>query len=186
MDKEFNSVTVKRICDNFSKRINVRLLRGNNKSVTSMKLKSQMVTERLNNMVIRSHRDISNDFLNSQIKKFNTYYCSDPWVKTELLIVDKLNLNQFYIDPRRVNEDISFSRFKKIQERVNHYKVTSKNERTWEKSFRNFRIRFNNMGVEETIPLAMDYRLADLVQDMNLKWRNAYDIAHILKKKLLY
>ncbi|GBF44550.1 hypothetical protein LPTSP2_38530 [Leptospira ellinghausenii] len=142
-----------------------------------------MVTERLNNLVIRSHRDISNDFLNSQIKKFNTYYLSDPWVKTELLILDKLNLNQFYIDPRKVKEDISFSRFKKIQERMNHYKETSKNDRTWKKVFRNFRIKFNKLGVEEAISSAMYYRLADLVQDLNLKWRYAYGIPYILSKK---
>ncbi|XDD44045.1 hypothetical protein AB3N58_06790 [Leptospira sp. WS60.C2] len=183
MEKDFNSITLKRICENFSKRINVRILRGSRKSVISMKLKTQMITERLNNMVIKESRDTSQDLLIGKIKRFNANYCSDPWVKAELLILDKLNLSHFYIDPRRVKEDISFSRFKKIQERINNYKIPYKIGKTFEKMFRNFRLRMEKTREGKSSPSPMDYRLADITQDMNLMWRNQNDIPYILVKR---
>lgn len=179
---EIYYITAKKICKNFEKRINVRLLRGDLKKPPSMKLKLQMFRERFQEYRIQAERNIENDYIEGKIKKFKSYYCSDPWVKTELRILDKLNNADFYIDPKRINPEIPYSRFKQIQERIQNYKIPDKSGRTWEKAFRNFRNKMNNYKVEERRSL-LDYRLADLVTDMNLKWRNHNDIPYILSKK---
>ena len=176
---DFNTLTVKKITINFTKRINLRAIRKRNKPIISMKLRSQMVEERLNNLYLKKDRVIDSDFIHNRIKRFLTYYCSDTWIRTETKILDKLNLKSFSL---RQPREIPFSKFKKIQERINHYKIRIRNTNDFETAFKSFKIKFNKYRIKPKSEF-LEYRLGDLTKDWNLRLRNYYDIPYILSKK---
>ena len=178
-DYEFNSLTVKKITVNFSKRVFSRSIRKRDKPSISMKLRAQMVMERLNNLYIRKDRNIDSDYILNRIKVFKTYYFSDSWIKTETKILDKLNQETFILKRPR---EIPFSKFKKIQERINHYKLKKRNTNDFETGFKIFRDRFNKYKLQPKYDF-MEYRLADITADWNLRVRNHFDIPYILSKK---
>jgi hypothetical protein len=175
---DFNSLTVKKITVNFSKRIIARSIRKRDKPNLSMKLKAQMITERFRNQFIRKDRDIDTDYIQNRIKTFNTYYFSDTWIRTETRILDKLNQEAFSY---RHKKEIPYSKFKRIQEKINHYKIRNRNTNDFETGFKNFRDRFNKYTLQPKSDL--EYRLADLTADWNLRIRNHFDIPYILSKK---
>ena len=179
---EFNSLTVKKITVNFSKRIIARSIRKRDKPNLSMKLKAQMITERFRNQFIRKDRDIDTDYIQNRIKTFNTYYFSDPWIRTETRILDKLNQEAFSY---RHKKEIPYSKFKRIQEKINHYKIRNRNTNDFETGFKIFRDRFNKYTVQPKSDL-IEYRLADLTADWNLRIRNHFDIPYILSKKCTF
>ena len=138
-----------------------------------------MVMERLNNHYVRKDRNISSDYIMNRIKVFRTNYFSDSWIKTETKILDKLNQETFILKRPR---EIPFSKFKKIQERINHYKLKKRVTEDFETGFKNFRDRFNKYKLQPKSDF-MEYRLADLTADWNLRVRNHFDIPYILSKK---
>ena len=182
LDSDFNSLTVKKITVNFTKRIIARFIRKREKPNLSMKLKAQMIMERLNNEYIRKNRNIDSDYILNRIKVFNTYYYSDPWIRRETIILDKLNQENFSL---KYEKEIFYSKFKKIQERINHYKIRIRKTKDFQSIFKSFVKGFNHYNLKPISDL-MEYRLADLTSDWNLRIRNHYDIPYILSKKRIF
>ncbi|WP_135354818.1 hypothetical protein [Leptospira kobayashii] len=151
---------------------------------TSFKSKVALIRDRLNSQYFKQSRKIEDDAIANKVKVFNTVWNSDPWVRKETQILDKLNKAEFNFDVRRISGVFfSHSYFKRIQERMNNYKVQVKRSKTLEVAFKHLVQRFNNCSLSGYKMNELDYRLADICVSMNHFYKNREDIAHIVCKR---
>ncbi|WP_411822403.1 hypothetical protein [Leptospira sp. 'Mane'] len=154
------------------------------KGTTSFKSKVALIRDRLNSQYFKQARKIEDDAIANKVKVFNTVWNSNPWVRKETEILDKLNKAEFNFDVRRISVVFfSYSHFKKIQERMNNYKIQVKKSKTLDVAFKHLVQRFNKDSFSGHKMNELDYRLADICVSMNHFYKNREDVVHIVCKR---
>lgn len=90
----FNPISVNNLAIEFNQRSEINFFRRK-RSRKTFKIDVGEICKRLDRQFFRYSRDVEYDLMVSAIKRFNTFYSRDIWVRRETEILDKLNLFQF-------------------------------------------------------------------------------------------